>query len=983
MANDSGISTSPNSSKKQSAGSKDAVENLYHFRWWLSLVVVALSLGAFAMGVGRIGEFSQRVDSLKEIAPENPQPKMFDTRTDIWFDPSDEGLAAYRDVEDKFIAEDAVLVAFEDNEDPWGVFGESSLSLLYQLTYEFQKIPYVRNVRSLTSSPWIRWGQVTPDEEGLLVSDLFDKSINQFSREERLERMIAVLGAEKASALAGEEEVREFLGPHADFSEYAGESRFIDAIVSSDGRTAALQLQVIREKPENSVLSAAFDGRSGQEREVAKALHIIESQGAAVSDVMKSLSKIHNREIHIAGIPVVERHFPEVGQKDMSWLGLMFVVIAVVLFGIFRKFSGVFLPIGVVFLSIFAMNGAVWMNGDLINNLTAMTPLIMTAVGTADAVHIISAYFLLRPQFSKREALIIEVLKRNAAPVFLTSVTTAVAFLSLTVSKIVPVQELGYTAAIGTGAAYLLSMTLVPALLSVLRLPETDPAQGNQGEGGISVRARKFYWTDALADFVERNQLRILLTAALVLLVSIWGVSRLQIESDLRMMFPDDDPVLIDQNWIEAKLGGSGDLDLIFYGASSKKSDEIMESIQSRFEELQIRRLSNDALSSAEEKELLDLKDKLDDEARGRIASDETFLQQVDAFERRLKEESKNPNSGLKVLTSMDSGLSVLRRMHQVQNENRSSFYRVPQKRDVAQEARNARVMIDPFTEEKEYLPAQSASTLAAQYYLQYENGAKPSENLSSFVTPDRRGFRIAGRTTFESNAKMLATYEQIREIARSEFPAIAGTQAQVDAGEALSTMRLTGKNYLFMNMMERFTDTMIISLGLAMLVITLLIGLVYRSVKLALISMIPNVLPLVLPLAVFGILGISLDGPAVIVATIALGVCVDDTIHLLTKFCHARKDGLTTKGAVRRAFRQVGGALTWTTITLVLGFSIVSMSDFRPNMLVGILGACMVGLAWVADLIVTPALLNLLGEKIPATQRSTASLEEGHQHAH
>jgi hypothetical protein len=207
----------------------------------------------------------------------------------------------------------------------------------------------------------------------------------------------------------------------------------------------------------------------------------------------------------------------------------------------------------------------------------------------------------------------------------------------------------------------------------------------------------------------------------------------------------------------------------------------------------------------------------------------------------------------------------------------------------------------------------------------------------------------------------MLRAYEEIRRIAQTEFPELVGTPEEVQAGTALSTMRLTGKHYLFMNMMERFTDTLMYSLLLALAVITLVIGLVFRSVKLALISMVPNVLPLVVPLALFGILGISLDGPAVIVATIALGICVDDTIHLLTKFQAARRAGNSTGQAIFHAFRQVGAAITWTSLTLVLGFSVLSLSDFRPNMLIGALGAVMVALAWACDLLITPALLSLL----------------------
>jgi len=355
------------------------------------------------------------------------------------------------------------------------------------------------------------------------------------------------------------------------------------------------------------------------------------------------------------------------------------------------------------------------------------------------------------------------------------------------------------------------------------------------------------------------------------------------------------------------------------------------------------------------------LEQKISREDRGRIATDGVFLQMVDSFECRLVEESKKPGSPLSTLTSFDSGLSVLRRMHQVQNDNKGEFYRVPQSRDVHNDAKKERVVRDPFTGEFELLPAQSASTMCAQYYLQYENGAKPAENLSSFVSSNRRVFRIAARTEARTTASMLAAYEEIRRIARDEFSEISGSPAEVESGAALSTMRLTGKNFLFMNMMERFTDTLIHSLALALLVITLVIGVVFRSLPLALVSMVPNILPLVFPLALFGLLKIPLDGPAVIVVTIALGVCVDDTIHLLTKFSSSRKAGRGVNYAIRESFRQVGSALSWTSLTLVLGFSVVSLSDFRPNMLVGILGASMVALAWVADMVVTPALLLLV----------------------
>ena len=136
----------------------------YRYRFPLAALMVISVFGFFGAGIAKVKSFSAQVDSLKDHPPEvPPDPRMFDARYDIWFDPADEGLRTYKDVEDVFVAEDAVIVAFEDTKDPWGVFGVDALSAIARLTANIESVPYVRSVRSLTGNPWIRWGQAGPD----------------------------------------------------------------------------------------------------------------------------------------------------------------------------------------------------------------------------------------------------------------------------------------------------------------------------------------------------------------------------------------------------------------------------------------------------------------------------------------------------------------------------------------------------------------------------------------------------------------------------------------------------------------------------------------------------------------------------------------------------------------------------------------------------------------------------------------------------
>ena len=138
-------------------------------------------------------------------------------------------------------------------------------------------------------------------------------------------------------------------------------------------------------------------------------------------------------------------------------------------------------------------------------------------------------------------------------------------------------------------------------------------------------------------------------------------------------------------------------------------------------------------------------------------------------------------------------------------------------------DARTEQFVYDEFTEEGELVPAQNASTLAAQYFLQYENGAKPAENLATLISPDRRMFRVQGRIEQASSLTQQQAFDRIREIAAAEFPELAGTEGEVVRGEAMATMTLSGKTLLYAGMSDKFAKSFIFSMIVALSIITML----------------------------------------------------------------------------------------------------------------------------------------------------------------
>ena len=949
---------------------------LYALRWPLSALAAGIVISAVALGTQQVARYSQQVNQLSDSPEAKPKPHLFDPRSDIWFEEDDPGLLAQRALEASYVSEDLVVVSFEETEDPWGAFGTRALETVDRLSTALEGVPLVRNVRSLTTNPWIRWEELEGGEAGLHISDLFEESPSKYSEDERLHRMVAVLGAERASQIAGADRVREVLGADADFSDFIGEPRLIRGVISEDGRTSAIQLQLLRPAVGVEKLDEVFPPQGASTgRDSAPKLYKSTAQSKAlalIDEILEEERATSGYTLHLAGNPVVERHIARVGAADMAYTGLMFLAIAGVLLLAFRRIGAMTLPLLVVIATQAGMFGIIWSQGLLLNSLTAITPIIITAIGVADAVHLIASYYTLRPEFSDKRSLMLAVLERNMLPVFLTSATTAVGFLSLLSSSIGPIQEFAFMAGLGTVLAYALSMVWVPALLSLV------PVKGSTISGAAAAGAplERRRPDESLVALAMRHR-GVLLGGALALTaMGIVGLSRVGFATNVQLLFRDSDPMRRDLTWTEDHLGGVGDLELMFQGAPANETREVTDARRAKLRSFEVAKLSSgeSPWDAQQELALQRLRAQEQEYQAGRIAVSPDFLDAVTRMERRIEKESKSQQSPLRVVSRIDSALDVLRKMHQVQSRNAASAYRVPYAADIPEQARAARLRVDPFDGEKELVPSQDASTLVSQYYLQFENSAKPSETLSTLITPDRRGFRMTMRVDLTADDTLLRAVDRIREIAAEELGPMLGSREAIARGTALTTLDVTGNQYLFSNMFSVFSSTLVSSLAVALLVITLLIAAVFRSPVLGLVSLVPNVLPIVVPLAVMGLLGIAVDGPSVVVASVALGVCVDDTIHLLSKFTRARSNGASSREAVLKAIHEVGPALTWTTITLMLGFSVLMFASFRPNIMVGVLGVTMIGLAWLADFVLTPALLTYLKPRSVAETHAAPS---------
>ena len=235
---------------------------------------------------------------------------------------------------------------------------------------------------------------------------------------------------------------------------------------------------------------------------------------------------------------------------------------------------------------------------------------------------------------------------------------------------------------------------------------------------------------------------------------------------------------------------------------------------------------------------------------------------------------------------------------------------------------------------------------LAAQYLLLYEMSLPPGLDLNHQIDIDKSATRMVASTKTLSTNEVLA-------LDRRAFKWLADNAPHIIRPES------SGTTLMFAYLGRRNIVSMLVGTTIALVVISLVLILALRSLRLGLTSLVPNLVPGALGFGVWGLavgeVGISLS----VVTAMTLGIVVDDTVHFLSKYRRARRElGCAPPDAVRVAFRTVGRALFTTSVVLVAGFIVVSLSSFELNAGMGKLTALVIALALLADFFLLPPLL-------------------------
>ena len=731
----------------------------------------------------------------------------FSTNYRVFFSEANPELQAFEELQNTYTKNDNFFFVVEPKSG--SAFDRATMVAVEELTEAAWQIPYTIRVDSVSN-----FQHTYAIEDDLVVEDLVQDAAG---------RDASFLESRRDVALA--------------------EPLLRNQILTSGGKVTAVN--VVLQYPEKSFT------------EVPEAVEIARGLKADIEHKYPELT------IHLTGVSMLNNAFAETGMSDGATLmPLMFGVIFLLTWLIIRSLTATLSTLIVIMLSTMVAMGVAGYAGVKLTPIAMSAPIVILTLAVADSIHILmSLRSLVREGMAKSEALV-EAVRINFLPVTITSLTTIVGFLSLNFSDSPPYWHLGNITAVGIFAAWIFSVTVLPAAISLL--PYTVK------------RTRGTEWSvsamDRLANFVIRHYRALLLGVGLPTLAVISFIPTLDFNDQWVEYFDDRIEFRVDSDNAQEHFG------------------------------------------------MYPIEYSIPANGPGGISEPE-YLENLEAFTSFLREQPH--------VTHVYSISDIMKRLNRNMHADDDSYYRIPANRD-----------------------------LSAQYLLLYELSLPYGLDLNDRINVDKSATRVTATVEQATSSETKTFFNDVEVWMQENLPPYMHAKP-------------TSAAVMFTYISERNMQNMVVGTVVAIAAIAVIMMFALRSMRLGLLSLVPNGLPILVTFGAWALLVGEVGFSVATVASISLGIIVDDTVHWLSKYVRARDErGLSVEGSIRYAFHNVGMAIVVNTVILAAGFFVMTTSAFKMNVDLGLMTILSIVGALILDFLLLPALL-LLGRNTEQTEQA------------
>jgi len=743
------------------------------------------------------------------VAASGAQKLVFKNDYRVFFSEENPQLTAFESMQKVYNKSDNVsFVVVPKNGD---VFTAEHLAALKSLTKQSWQVPYSTRVDSVTNFQY-----TYAEDDDMIVEDLVMKTENLTQSDLDKIKQIAIK-----------------------------EPLLVNKIISQSGHVSVVNVTVqlpgidpIVEVPEVSTFVRAIKD--------------------------KFLADNPGTEVYLSGMVMMNTSFGEASMDDGATLiPLMFLVVVITIGLLLRTISGTFATVLVIIMSIATTMGIAGWTGFYLTGPSSSAPTMILTLAVADCIHILTSMFYEMRHGADKRTAIARSIKVNIQPIFLTSITTAIGFLSMNFSDSPPFRDLGNLVAIGVMLAFVFSVTIFPALLTVLPVKVKV-----QKEGSKDSMAK-------LADFVIAKRKLLLPVTSILIIAAALFIPKNELNDDFVKYFDERVPYRVATDFMQDNLSGMMVVEI-----------SVKTGIPSGI-------------------------------------NDPQYLNSVSDFSDWLRERPETDH----VNTITDT----LKRLNKNMHGDDPNWYKLPDSQE-----------------------------MSAQYLLLYEMSLPYGLDLNNQLDVDKSSSRIVATFKNMTSSELIDVETDINAWFKQHAP-----QYEVD---------LASPSLMFAHIGQRNIISMLIGTTLALVLISILLGIALKSWKYGAVSLLPNLVPAAIAFGVWGLyegqVGLGLS----VVMGMTLGIVVDDTVHFLSKYLHAKNEkNASTKQAVHYAFGNVGRALWITTFVLVAGFTVLAQSSFKMNADMGFLTAMTIFIALVVDFFFLPPLLMAIDKKLSKKTQTQA----------
>ena len=591
--------------------------------------------------------------------------------------------------------------------------------------------------------------------------------------------------------------------------------------------------------------------------------YLTDDENTSIVVKLQEISKDFQSEdfdIYLTGSAVVAATIKQSMIKDVQgFIQKMVFSIVVVLFLLFRRVSGVLLPLICVVLTVVSTVSIMTIFNAPLTMATQLMPSFLLAVITGAAIHLLAVFYKdLKSTSNVKESLRYS-MGHSGFAIVMTSLTTAAGMWSFSFSEIAPVADLGVFASAGILIGMLFTIVLLPALISTIKFKQRLEKQDSSSK---TIMDRALLRISQVSTTYVKS---IIISSVAIVLVAIFFATQLRFSHFPLNWFPKDDPSRVATEVVDEELRGSVTLEVVI--------DTGIE-------------------NGLYEPEILNKIEKATDYFDS-IQGNTLFVG--------------------KTLSIVD----VIKESNKALNENREEFYVIPQDRN-----------------------------MIAQELFLFENTG--SDDLQDFASSDFSKARITVKVPY------------VESLEYNDF--IAQAQNKLDGYfQRDAKVSLTGISVMLSDIMGKSIFSSGVSYMAAFCIISIMMILLVGSVKIGMISMIPNVLPLLLLSIVMSIFDMPLDMFTMLIGTIALGLAVDDTVHFMHNFRRYELQYNNVDKATRLTLMGTGRAITVTSIVLSMGFLVLTTATMSNMFNFGILTVLAILIALLADFFLIPAIMKTI----------------------